>query len=221
MPGDTSVGTGFARVNLDALRRGWWIGVLAFCGTLLAAHRFTSLQTPVYRSTMKIVVGPDPGIADTQEILRTLEALERRTILATFAELAQGPDVQARAAELMAVDGSQLEAYRVSAGIVPNTNVMRVATEGPTAAGVTGLAEAIASAVGEEAQRLYAPFAVRPLTHATQPIRPALPDPRRNLLVAGVIGAFLGLGLAYLLGRFMPFKAGAPVVKSAHAHAAN
>jgi len=69
MQGDTSVGTGFARVNLDALRRGWWIGVLAFCGTLLAAYRFTSLQTPVYRSTMKIVVGPDPGIADTQEIL--------------------------------------------------------------------------------------------------------------------------------------------------------
>jgi uncharacterized protein involved in exopolysaccharide biosynthesis len=220
MSGDQAVGLSPARLDLGVLRRGWWVGVLVFCGTLVAAERLTSRQTPVYRATMKIVVGPDPRIAETQEILRTLEALERRTILATFAELAQSPDVRTRAAELMAVDESELGAFRVSAGIVPNTNVMRVATEGPTGPGVAGLADAIATAVGEEAQRLYAPFAVRPLTRATPPTRPALPDPRRNLLVAGVVGVFFGLGLAYLFGRALPPKSRAPVVESAPAHAA-
>lgn len=221
MSDQRSAPAGFSRGNWIALRRGWWIGVIALATTLVAADRFTKAQTPVYRSNIKVVVGPDPGIVETQEILRTLESLERRTILATFTELSQSPEIRERAAGLLDRPVDELRAFGVSAGIVPNTNVIRLVAEGPTATGVAGFAEAVGTALGEEVQRLYAPFSIRALTRATRPMRPTSPDPRRNMVVAGVVGVFLGLGLALALGRVMPVRTAAPVIEPARAHATN
>ncbi len=206
--------------HLEPLRRGWWVGVLTLAVALAACRFLTARQSPQYRSAVKVVVGPDPGLAETSEILRTLETLERRTVLATFAELSQSPQVREQAAIAMGVAVPDLRPYRLSAAIVPNTNVIRIVSEGPAPERAADLANAVASVFGAEAGRLYRPFAIESLTRASAAGRPFLPDPRRNLVVAGTLGLFLGLGLAYAFGRLAALRIVLPVEQPARAHAA-
>lgn len=187
-----------------SMLRGWWVGVLALGVTLTLAHVLTQRQTPVYRATSTLVVAPDPAISEVAEVLRTVDALERRSVLATFAELVRSPRVKQAAAQELEWDPARASAYRISASVLPHANVLRVSVEGPDADGVAALSRAAASMAAAEGRRLYSPFAAELLAEASAPMRPTLPDPRRNLLVAGTLGLFLGLGLALAYGHVAP-----------------
>jgi uncharacterized protein involved in exopolysaccharide biosynthesis len=185
----------------EVMARGWWAGVLVLVTTVVASSVLTSQQTPVFRSSAMVVTQPDPGLVETTEVLRSLEALERRTILATFSELAMSARVRGLAAERLDFAPETIRRYRITSSIVPNTNILRISAEGPDASGVALVAQAVAVVMGAEAQLLYRPFVVRPLSEAVVPRSPKLPDPRRNAIVAVVVGMFLGAGVAYAFGR--------------------
>lgn len=203
-----------------SLRRGWWVGVLTLVVTVAMGHVLTSRQQPLYRATSTLVVAPAPAIVEVNEVLRTVDALERRSVLATFAELVRSPGVRARAAEALGWDSGSVAAYRVSASVLPHANVLRISAEGPDAGGVAALSGAVAVAAAAEARRLYTPFAAEVLEQAQAPRRATLPDPRRNLAVAGILGLFLGLGLAFAYGRLAPFITRAAWPRPLQAHAA-
>lgn len=202
----------------EEMARGWWSGVLVLVVTLAAAHVMTSRQTPVYRASATVVAQPDPSLTETADLLRSLEALERRTILATFSELAMSERIRGRAADRLGIPVVDLRGYHITSSIVPNTNILRISAEGPDAGGVARLAQAVAEVMGDEAQQLYRPFAVTILSEAVTPRGPKLPDPRRNAVVATVLGLFLGAGSAFALGRVgRTRRAGTPRALEAHA----
>jgi uncharacterized protein involved in exopolysaccharide biosynthesis len=209
-----------AAAVLETIRRGWWAGALVLVTTLAATSAFTSRQAPVYRSTGTIVVKPDPALLETVDVLRSLEVLERRTILATFAELAVSARVKAAAAglaDLGAVDAAQ---FRVASSIVPNTNVLRISVEGPEAQAVASLARHVGAVLATESQHLYTPFLLEPLSEAAPAPRASFPDPRRNFIVGIVAGLFLGVAATLMAARLGPRRAQAALNAPARAYAA-
>lgn len=205
---------------LQSLRRGWPIGLIAVVAVPAAAAFFTSRQQPVYRTATSVVVAPAPDMAEASDVLRAVEALERRSILATFVELSKSPAVQRRAAARLGWEDGELTPFRVSSSTLPHANVLRIVVEGPDPERAATLAGAVAAVMGEEAHGLYRPFSVRVLTEATPAAAPTMPDRRRNYLVALVLGLFLGGVGAYAFGRLAPMTERVNESRPRPAHAA-
>lgn len=205
---------------LRSVRKGWWVGLCAVVVTPLAAAWFTARQQPVYRAAASAIVSPDPGLGESTDVLRATEALERRSILATFAEISMSPAVRRAAADRLEWEAAELADYRVASSVLPHANVVRVTTAGPDAERTAALAQAVVAAMAEEAHRLYRPFAVGVLSEATPPPAPTSPDRRRNFVVAMILGLFLGTVAAYAFGRAAPYLARFAEPKPSSAHAA-
>lgn len=190
---------------MRALRTRWWLIAVVVLAAVAAARFLTARDTPVYRATASSTVAPTPDLTETPELLRALETLERRTILATFAQLPASRGVKQRAADAAGLRPAELGQYGVSASVVPNTNILRIQVEGPDAIRASELANAVAQVTADEAGRLYRLFAIAPLDPAIPPRGAVRPDPMRNAIVAGILGLFLGLVVTVGLEALAPF----------------
>lgn len=176
----------------------WWIVAVVVALCLSAAAFFTSRQPTVYRASTLLLVKPDSTVAEPVDQLRSLETLERRTILATFARLVDTDRLRKEAnAELGR--GKASDRFRVESSIVPNTNLIRIMVTGPDPDGAAALANALARTTRSEARRTYPIFTMELVEPASaQHGPPAAPSPRRNYAVALVLGLFVGLGAAFV-----------------------
>ncbi|HVS14497.1 MAG TPA: hypothetical protein VMV46_11265 [Thermoanaerobaculia bacterium] len=174
------------------LRRRWWVPLLAAGVAVTAAAIGTTRQEAVYDAHATLVVTPSSQVTDTSDLLRSLDTLERRTIVATFARLASRAETRERAAARMGVEPGDLRGYSVRAAVVPNTNLIRVQVRGPEAEPVAGLADATAEVIRDEARRLYRVYSLHVVEAAVTPWRPVQPDLRRNLMVSAAVGLFFG-----------------------------
>lgn len=184
----------------DSLRRGWWIVALAAAAALGTAAIVTTRQSPVYRSSATLVVVPSPGVEDTTDILRSLETLERRSVIATFARIPSTPGARAAVARRLGL-GPALDGYRIEASVLPNTNIIKIDVEGSQAARAAAVANAAAEVTRAEVGSLYRIFTTRSLAEATPSPRPIHPDPRRNYVVGGLLGLFVGVVAALVVER--------------------
>ena len=187
-----------------ALRRGWWALVAAPIAAIAAAAWITAGQTPLYRASASLAVGPSEQVTEATDALRSLETLERRTVVATFAEIASSGRALDAAGVALAESGLDLcqgggvGCYRARGSVVPNTNVVRVEVRGPDPRVAAALADRVSAVTRAEGARFYPVFALRALSDARVPRTPVSPDLRRNLWVAGILG--LSLGLVVTLG---------------------
>lgn len=182
-----------SRVVFRGLVRGWWIVLLALAVALAVAWWLTGRETPVYSAEAFLVVTPSSEVETNEELLDAIEALERRTVVATFARLPRAPATKLRAAERLGLEPREVRSYWVGGSVVPSTNVVRIEVQGPEAARAAELANAVAAATRREARRLYRIYSLREMAAAEPPRRPVRPDVRRNLAVAAVLGLFVGL----------------------------
>ena len=183
------------------MRRGWWIAPLVFGLALTSAAFFTARQEPVYRATTMLVVTPNTEVEGSAEVMRGLETLERRTVLATFARIPMTPEMGLTVAGRLGLSGAEARSLRITASVVPNTNILRIDVDGPDPVRVANAGNAAAEVTREEARSLYRIFTMRTLATARPPARPVHPDPKRNLTVAAILGAFAaGLAL-FMLDR--------------------
>lgn len=174
-----------------ALRARWWLVALGAVAAMAAAWLATARQTPVYRATATLVVAPSSSIEDPADIVRTLETLDRRSVIATFARIPGSAEARAATAARLAVtDG--LRGWRIEGSVLPSTNILRIDAEGPDAARAADVANAAAEVTAHEARSLYRIFTLRPMARAVAPSGPSEPDLRRNLLVAAAVGLLLG-----------------------------
>jgi capsular polysaccharide biosynthesis protein len=187
----------YARV----LRRGWWIVLLVLTACLAASALVTSRQAPVYRASTTLVVTPNTDVEGTADILRSLDTLERRSVIATFARIPPIPETRSAAAIRMGREAAELTRYWIEASVLPNTNIVKIDVEGPDGYVAASVANAVAGVTREEARRLYRIFTLKTLAEAVPASTPAYPEPRRNYAVAGILGLFLGAGAAFVAER--------------------
>jgi capsular polysaccharide biosynthesis protein len=174
------------------------LGILVFAIAMAAAAVFTARQHPLYRATATQVVAPTSAVMDTGDILRSLETLERRTVIATFARIPTAPRAQQEAAGALGLPPG-LDEFRVEASVLPSTNILRIDVVGPDPSRAAALANALAAHTREEVQSLYRIFTLRPLDDASPPARPFHPEPRRNYAVAACLGLFAAVATVLLV----------------------
>lgn len=181
----------------------WWIVPLVACGAMLVAWLLTARQTPVFQATAAMVAVPAATVTEASDMARSLETLERRTLVATFAQVAESRETLRDAAGRARLSATALDQMTVDARVVPSTNVIHIRTEGTDAAASAALANAVATVTAERGSRMYRLFALEPLEAAVVASEPARPNLRRNVSIAAMLGLFAGAGLALAasLGR--------------------
>jgi capsular polysaccharide biosynthesis protein len=190
-----------------ALRRHVWLATTVAAVTLLTTVVVTSCQRRVYESGAQLVAAPAAQTTDTSDVIRSVETLERRTVVATFARIASTAEVREAALQRAQVPGAEAERYHVRGAVVPNTNILRVEASGPDPDRVAAVANAAAVATAQRAQTLYRVYSLQLLSRATPAAAPAYPDRRRNMLVGLTLAVFLGVLSALVADRL---RVGAP-----------
>lgn len=184
---------------MRALRTWWWL-VLAFPTlAVLTGMYLTSRQPKTYRTSATVAVMPSPEISEPSVVMRSLETLERRTIIATFASLAETREALGGAAANLKLEGSEVSGYRINASVLPSTNIIRIDVQGRDGDRVSALANELVRIVAARAKGMYRIFEMQPLEAARPARAPFYPDPARNAIIAGILGLFAGLLTTLLL----------------------
>lgn len=181
-----------------ALTRGWWIVVLMIAIALGVTAFVTARQDVVYEAAAMFVVAPTSETSDPGDVMKSLETLERRTVIATFARIPATLELREAVGARLKIDPRP---YRIHGSVVPNTNIIRVSVEGPQADVAAAVANTAADLTAREARSLYRVYTMRLLARATPPRKPSYPEPRRNYLVGAAVGAFLGIAAALAADR--------------------
>ena len=180
------------------LKRYWWLILLAFAIGFGSAAVFARRRTPTYRATTTLVVGPSENLKTTREVVDSLNTLDRRSVVATFARLPSGRTVRERAQQQLQLNESQLAPYEVRTAVVPDTNVLEVSTQGPDARLAAAFADAVADQTTTYAREVYDIYGMKVLDRARVPTEEAGPGLSRNLLTGAVLGLLIGVGVASL-----------------------
>ncbi len=183
----------------EGLRRGWWIVLVAVLFSVGTAWWITSREEPRFSAEALLVVAPHPNLKDPSDIIRSIETLERRTVLATLAKIPGRAETKELAGSELGWNAAALRGYWIGGSVVPQTNLLRIQVQGPDPEGAARLATAAAHATRHEADRIYRIYYLRLLEEAEVSPRPIRPQPGRNLLVASVLGLFVGIGAALSL----------------------
>lgn len=183
------------------LRTGSWVVPIMLALSVGTALIVTSRQTPTYSSAATVALVPSVSIADGPDLLRSLETLERRTVIATFAQIPLADRIRQAAARDISLPADSLAGYHALAFVIPNTNLIRIEVEGPDPARTAALANALVTATAVEAKAMYRVFELTALARAGRPTAPVAPNPKRAVALAAILGVFLGLAATYLLVR--------------------
>lgn len=191
-----------------ALRRWWWVVLLLTGIGVGTAWVITSRQQPVYESSAQLIVAPSSATTETSDILRGLDTLERRTVIATFARIPATLEVREAIAEQLGINVREVRKFQVRGSVVPSTNIIRIEARGPEPEMAAMIANAAAEITADRARSLYRVFSMRHLARATPRRTPTFPDPQRNLLVGAAVGLFLGIAAALAIERLRSADSG-------------
>lgn len=187
---------------LGALRRNWILLLIVVAVALALTAIVTARQSPIYESSAQLVVAPTSATIDPADVVRALETLERRTVVATFARMAATEEIRTAVTARLRIAPERARRYRTSGSVVPSTNIIRIDSRGPDAAEAAAIANGTAEVTARQAEALYRVYALRFLARATPPREPVYPDRRRNFLVGGIVALFAGVAAALTRERF-------------------
>jgi uncharacterized protein involved in exopolysaccharide biosynthesis len=182
---------------LRSALRNWWLLVLCalVAGGITLWH--THREVREYRSTLRLAVGPSPKITRQTRIAQTVDSLNKRSLITTFAEIVGGRMIYRDVVADLGLTNAVASRYTVSSVALPEANVIALEVEGPRPA----VAEALSTAIGAKSivyiEDFYKNFAVRQLDEPSTPSEPVSPRPRRDVPLAAAgglcFGFFLGL----------------------------
>jgi uncharacterized protein involved in exopolysaccharide biosynthesis len=199
---------------LGILRRAWWAVLLAVAVVLSATIYFISQQPPIYRATTTLVLRPDQRSAEARGVRDGLEMFDRRSIIATYAKIPSSQTVRQRAQQQVGIPANQARDYAVRTVVVPDTNILEVAVEGPDRRVAAELANAIAAETPDYGKQFYGGLQLTVLDVASEPRQPIRPDVLRSLGLGAVLGSLLGIASAFIVEYVRDRKG--PAVATGH-----
>jgi capsular polysaccharide biosynthesis protein len=165
------------------------IAIITVAVTVLA-WGLTMIQPVQYQASALISVIPRADALQPNEVLRAVEVLERRTVVATIASLASTPAIRSRVAAA--------SEERIEAVVLPNTNLIRVNVQGRDPGRAALVANRVPALLGAQARSLYRYYDIVLISAAAPPQDSFAPRPRRAIAAGLVAGLFLGLLAAYV-----------------------
>lgn len=181
------------------LGRAWWVVLTVLVLTLIVTAVVTANVTPIYRSTAQLVVTPSDDIGDPADVLRSLETLERRTVIATFARIPSTRESRDAVAQALGGGAKAIRGYDIDGSVLPSTNIVRIVVEGPDPDRAAAIANQAATLTARQARMLYRTYTMHVMASARPSSTPVRPDRGRNYLVATAVGLLIGLAAAFVL----------------------
>lgn len=183
-----------------SLKRYWWIIVIAVAFAIGSTFYFAKQQPPAFAAKATLVIVPINGLATTREIVDSLNTLDRRSIVATYALLPSSRTIRERARSQLRLSEAQIRPYTVRTAVVPDTNALDVTAEGPNARFAAALAHAVAEQSVFFTREFYGIYDMKVLDWPSVPKQALGPGLLRELAVGGILGLLVGIGAALFLG---------------------
>ncbi len=186
------------RIYLQMLARSWWVILLTTLAALAIALTAAAFLTPYYQASARFVVSPNLTEIEQRDIVDSLEALDKRSIIATYAEVLNSGRIFQEAASALNLDSAAMAAYTHSAVVLPEANILELTTQGPNPQVVADLTNGIGNQTITYVQRLYSAYDITFLDAATVPKVPYRPQPVRDSGLAIGLGIIIGAVLAII-----------------------
>lgn len=167
----------------------WKRVLLTTVAVTAIAWSLAAMQPRRYRASVLASVAPLTETLEPNELLRSVEVLERRTVVGTVAALASTPVTRARAAVA--------SGYAVEPAVLPNTNLFRVDVEGDNPTQAAAIANRFPEILNQQTRAMYKYYGVSLVSPAAVPDAPFSPRTGRAVAAGIAIGLFLGLLAAY------------------------
>lgn len=141
-----------------------------------------------YHATAIGVVAPLAGTLTPSEAFHGVEALDRRSLVATVAALPSTAYTASRE-------------YDVSAAVLPNTNLVRIDVDARSAGQAASVANDTLTELATQTRTMFKYYDVTLVKKAVPPAEAALPHRARIIAAGWVLGILIGAALAYLRSR--------------------
>ena len=96
------------RFYMRIIRKGWWLILIA----ALAAVNFSLvysyyLTKPTYEAVARFIVSPNIQNIESRDLVNSLEALDKRSIISTYAEVLNSREIITKTLNLLGMDQVQ------------------------------------------------------------------------------------------------------------------
>lgn|GEM_PF-2207052 len=176
-----------------AVMRHWRVVALVAAATMLLGWLLAAIQPKRYRAVSIGAITPDARLLEPAEMIRGVDTLERRVIVASITALANAPSTRDAA--------GATDDYAISAFVLPNTNLFRIEVEGSNPRQAASIANRLPDFLANQARAMYRVYGVTLVSAATAPKKAVLPRAERAAATGLVLGLLLGVAAAYILHR--------------------
>jgi diguanylate cyclase (GGDEF)-like protein len=186
------------KLYLRMLQRSWWIIVITALAAIIASLLAAFYSPSVYQASSRFIVSPNSGtITGESNVIDSLNTLDKRSIINTYAEVLKSARVYNETVALMQIPASDLKAYSYTAVVLPDTNIIDLTVRGPNSETVVQLANNMGQFAIQYVEGFFPIYNLRLLDSASAPLVVS-PLPLRDALIALVLGLVLGAVLALL-----------------------
>jgi diguanylate cyclase (GGDEF)-like protein len=186
------------KLYLQMLRKGWWLIVLSTLTAVNLALTIDYFATPMFRSTARFIVSPNRESNVGADQLNSLEALEQRSIITTYAEILNSDFIMREVSQAtdMTLEYLEENKYEKSSIVLPDANIVELVIEGPDP-NITALwANTIGYHSINYVNSTTNVYELDFLDQAIAPEEPFSPQPVRDAALAGALGILVGAALA-------------------------
>lgn len=184
------------KLYIQMLKRGWWIVVLTMLAALNVTLILDYLATPRYVANARFIVSPNPIVVNETDVVNSLEALDKRSIVVTYSEILNSRRVYQDALLQLNLTEEEMDDYLVTAVVLPDANVLALTVTGTDRQLVAILANTIGQLAINNISRLYRAYDISVLDPAVAPTMPVSPVPLRDASLALVLSFVVGVALA-------------------------
>lgn len=185
------------RFFLKIIQRGWWmIAISALLAVNFSLIYSYFIVTPEYEAVARFIVSPNLENTDSRDMVNSLEALDKRSIIATYAEVLNSYQITTEALKVLGNNPADFAAYTTSATLLPDANIIRYSVKGPDPEVAARLANGIGQYAIDYVRKLYVVYNIDFLDKATAAEEPSSPRPLQDALLALLVGLVIGVGLA-------------------------
>lgn len=186
------------RLYFEMLKRGWWVILLTALIAVSVSLGLSYLATPQYQATASFIITPSATLTVGRDVVNSLDTLDRRSIVATYAEVMNSRRIVQNAAALVGLDEKALEDYESLAVVLPESSVLELDVSGPDPNKAAELANAIGTEAIAFSRGFNQVYDLNFLDTAVVPEEPFSPQPLRDAGLALLLGAAAGALLVIL-----------------------
>jgi capsular polysaccharide biosynthesis protein len=181
------------------LQKNWWLILLTAMAALTVSLTISYAAVPQYRAIARFIIVPSSSLTSGADVVRSLDTLDRRSVVATYAEVMNSIRILEGSAEFLGLDTTVITRdYIIRAVDIPDSSVLELTVSGPDPVMAAKLANAIGFQSITFTRSLNLIYELSFLDTAIPAQLPFSPEPLRDGVVAVVLGLACGAVLAIL-----------------------